>query len=579
MIITKRALIGLLLFIGIIKFAPALDGSNIGLLLSKADELRSSDKAAFGTLIADLEKSFDNMTIKQKYFYIYLKGYQSAYKGNVPSAIKSYEHVVDNSQDVVLRYRAAASLINLYAFTSKWEKGFHYIDVIERLESKILDLDIRHNVIVTSAIFYNEIEQYDSTIQLINRLIREGVQGRNLCMAYGLLLKAKLGIKEEFNSTEEFTSAIDACQAHNENVIANVIRTYLGWNHLDKNQGQKALDAIAPFIQEIEDSQYQLMITDAHAILAHAYWLTGNPELSKQYALKVVNKPESAVKIVPIVRTYKLLYEIELKQNNLNDAIEYLKQFSDSEKIRYNNINAKNLAIESAKYKSEQKDNQIELLNKQNQILQLEKELSNETATFNRWLIILLVLVATILVLWLFYVKRSQQRLRFLAEYDSLTKISNRAHFTQNAEDILVYYRNNERTASLILFDLDNFKKINDTNGHLVGDEVLRLTAAACKSCVRKVDVFGRVGGEEFAILLPGCEHEQALKIAEDCRQKVNEIDTTQIGHGFDISASFGVTDTGASGYELKDLLANADEAMYLAKRRGRNRVVQHTKD
>src|SRR5690606_2136185 len=165
------------------------------------------------------------------------------------------------------------------------------------------------------------------------------------------------------------------------------------------------------------------------------------------------------------------------------------------------------------------------------------------------------------------------QSLRLLAEMDSLTGVCNRRHFLQQAEHCLDQFARSGDTVALVMFDLDHFKLINDNYGHVTGDWVLEKVAGACRPLGRRVDLFGRLGGEEFAILLPGCDAVAAARVAEQCRIKIAAIDTTESGQGFSLAASFGVTDTVLSGYVMGRMLSHADQALYRAKHGGRNLV------
>jgi diguanylate cyclase (GGDEF)-like protein len=133
-----------------------------------------------------------------------------------------------------------------------------------------------------------------------------------------------------------------------------------------------------------------------------------------------------------------------------------------------------------------------------------------------------------------------------------------------------------KQEVALVLCDLDNFKQINDRWGHAEGDSVLKYMVAACQTHLRAADIFGRVGGEEFCILLPGCGTKDARERAEDLRKAIAAI--TEKSRAV-ISASFGVTSTTLSAYELNQLLAHADTALYQAKRTGRNCVVVYDKE
>ena len=129
-------------------------------------------------------------------------------------------------------------------------------------------------------------------------------------------------------------------------------------------------------------------------------------------------------------------------------------------------------------------------------------------------------------------------------------------------ELLLQYCRKSSRDACLVLIDLDHFKAVNDTHGHAVGDRVLQRAVAACKGCLRSTDIFGRLGGEEFGILLPECTLAQVLIVAEQIRLTIATASAGEDAPGVPISASFGISSTAHSSYELRQLLIHADEAL-----------------
>lgn len=188
--------------------------------------------------------------------------------------------------------------------------------------------------------------------------------------------------------------------------------------------------------------------------------------------------------------------------------------------------------------------------------------------------------IFTLLVaLWGYKTRRLHASLRRMAETDALTGICNRHHFTVLAEQTLAQCARNGSHVALIMLDLDHFKSINDNYGHVTGDWVLKQVAKAGQELCRPVDHFGRLGGEEFAILLNGCDLKAATRVAEDFRVRIGRIQTAASGFNFSVSASFGVTCSMMAAYDLDKLLSQADQMLYRAKREGRNRVVAFAHD
>ncbi|MGD9608045.1 MAG: diguanylate cyclase [Desulfovibrionaceae bacterium] len=159
--------------------------------------------------------------------------------------------------------------------------------------------------------------------------------------------------------------------------------------------------------------------------------------------------------------------------------------------------------------------------------------------------------------------------LRRLSTTDPLTSLANRQHIESLIRQALDARAGSAAPLSLILFDIDHFKAINDRFGHLAGDAVLRTLAAQVRQTVPSDCAIGRWGGEEFLILCPGTDRQGAARLAETVRLAVREV---ALPDSSGLSCSFGLTEAGR-GESLDDLLARVDKALYAAKDRGRDRV------
>jgi diguanylate cyclase (GGDEF)-like protein len=190
----------------------------------------------------------------------------------------------------------------------------------------------------------------------------------------------------------------------------------------------------------------------------------------------------------------------------------------------------------------------------------------------------LYMLIATIIAFAGFgaYVGRNEQLYRDRALHDPLTGLYNLRHFRQQLSRQLVFAIRQKTPLSLIILDLDHFKRVNDRYGHAVGDEVLVGVARALEEHQRSGDIPARIGGEEFALLLPFADEPAAAAAAERLRQAIADVEFSVPGDtAFRVTASFGVAcRLPGDGESSVDLLEKADRAMYAAKTRGRNRVV-----
>ena len=161
-----------------------------------------------------------------------------------------------------------------------------------------------------------------------------------------------------------------------------------------------------------------------------------------------------------------------------------------------------------------------------------------------------------------------------LALTDFLTNLSNRRYFMLRGTEAVKRIMRNKEPLALIMLDIDLFKKVNDNYGHEVGDWALQHVAAVLKSSLREVDTLARIGGEEFAILLPNTGHDDAAVLAERIRKKIQDTPFDTGGQVITITISLGAAVFEKGMADIDDLLRNADAALYEAKRSGRNCVV-----
>lgn len=170
--------------------------------------------------------------------------------------------------------------------------------------------------------------------------------------------------------------------------------------------------------------------------------------------------------------------------------------------------------------------------------------------------------------------KRLEGELQRLATTDVLTQSSNRRHFFDCAQEAFDSARQAQTPLAFLLLDIDDFKQINDTFGHPQGDQVLQRIADTGKAVLRRGDQFGRIGGEEFAAVFPGCTPQMAQQIAERLQREIQRLSFIHEDQVFGVTISQGLTGIVEDDETLDSLFARADTAMYQAKRQGKNQIV-----
>jgi diguanylate cyclase len=167
-----------------------------------------------------------------------------------------------------------------------------------------------------------------------------------------------------------------------------------------------------------------------------------------------------------------------------------------------------------------------------------------------------------------------EQKLLEITKLDPLTRLFNRSHLDKRLSEELERSQRHGNIFSVVMIDIDYFKKINDSCGHLCGDQTLRQMASLLLQTVRSMDVVGRYGGEEFCCLLPETDIDKAMILAERLRSGVEESNFFCGCNKFTVTISLGVAEYGDATNTLETLVGAADAALYRAKRTGRNRVV-----
>lgn len=542
-------------------------------VIDQAEALRSSDPKSFLRLLKQLEERSDEADAEQRERIEYLKAYSLVFEGKIDQAVTSARALMASTKDIDTKFRAGVLVVNAYALNRQFTEGLRQLEASLSLVNDVRSRDVRHQGLGVAALMNLQIGQNRQALFYSERILSDKPDGRTACLARQVQLDAKHNLALLGADDSELTRGIEQCTREREPAAANFIRMTLAKKWADQGQRDRAIAMLQAHLREVEATRYPHLIAEVKALLAELSLEKGDMGAAEAYAQGVLAQSGNLTSTLPLVKAYRTLYEVARQKSDVEKALAFYQNFAEADKAYLNEVKARELAYQIVRQETLQKTQQINLLDQQNQVLQLQRQVDQQAAQNTRLIVILLIVLVASIGYWAFKIKRVQLSLKKMAETDALTGICNRHHFTIRAERALAECARNGEQAALIMFDLDHFKNINDRFGHGTGDWALKEVSEASKGFCRRIDVIGRLGGEEFAILMYGCDLRAAARVAEDCRVRLAQIDTRETGHVFAITGSFGVSSSVQSGYSLAKLLSHADKQLYRAKHQGRNRV------
>lgn len=476
------------------------------------------------------------------------------------------------------RLRAFNTLLIVYMSTNDWPNALSTAQYIKENIAKNSNLKVTtlEQTELGIIVFYNHIGEYELAKQLAKKLIQNVQSKRVKCTARAEFLYSHVKTTPENIKPKDFYQTHKFCLEVKNLTLENVVHGFLAEYFLTTNQPAKAIEVLTSNIFDVKSTNYQALIAGFYELMAEAYLAIQDFANAEQYAQMLIDTEEEHQYKQTITTAYKVLAGVTEHKKDFVQAFYYYKKYSEAKQLNLDQDNAKLLAIQKAEFDAVEKNARIALLDKENTLLKTQALLDNESAQNRRLALALLTMALVVFILWAYKNRRIYLKMRYFAETDELTGISNRHHFAQLAHSAIKLCRKTNQPVSFVIFDLDFFKKINDSYGHLTGDEALKMAVNAAKFACRKNDIIGRLGGEEFGILLPGCGNHLAAHIAEKCRRAIEKVDTSASGHQFTLTASFGVSDSSTCDYEFTKLFAGADRALYQSKDLGRNQVFSY---
>lgn len=539
--------------------------------LEEAYKIRSSNPQKSKQLFNSLDKA--SLSGEDLELYDYTAAYLKLVAGDLLAATEDYQKLTSKDYSFKYRFQSHGALAAINAATQNWAGAFESMDFLTEHIDSVEDPEVKeqaHNAIIN---FYNSIDEKDTVISYGNSLIKGKHSTRFTCLLHMQLIVALVSTQDKSLSEKRFFEAVSLCEKAKEHIALIAIYNHYATYLYDNGETEAAFEVLQEHLEAVESTEYPPLLEEYYALLSKIYFLRDEYEKAQDYAYKIIGEDEDAdYAVISDIDAYEVLYKIAEQQQNYEQALALHKAYAKAKSLNLSSMNTKMLSIHKAQQDNLIKSNQISLLDAENSLLKAKAQLTQQE-TYKRKLIYFALFMLFLVVAFWLYKKRSHyMEIEKISQKDGLTGIANRAFFTTTAAYYIQEAEQLSTPICLIIFDLDDFKNINDTYGHQIGDQALQKAVSAAQMGCRVEDFIGRLGGEEFGIIMPGCSLEQALKIAERCRKEI-ELTNQSPQQVFTLTASFGVANAPTQAYDFETLFEAADKALYQSKDLGKNRV------
>lgn len=545
--------------------------------LAQTEQVRTKDHPRFLRMLEQIHRDAPPLSQAEQWHLRYLDAWQTAFQGDYVKADAQLRDVIDHSGNVTLVAKASALLLSNLGINRRYSETFVLANRLVTDLPGIKDRLARFLVLFNLSQAMMLANQNDLAIKYARMMEDTLPAGETLCIPLSLQVAALNASALLTASSPQLRRAIDTCVAARQPVFANTLWLLLADLYLGEGRPDETIALLNRIAPSIKANQYYPHMESSESTRARTLWTLGDATKAEKAAIATVAMSYKGEISLELMDAYDVLYQIENKRGNAAAALSYFKHYATHDKGYLDDASARALAYQTVQQHVLAGKLETQELSKQNTTLRLQQALDAKAVETGRLYIFLLLMIVASIAFWLYRLKRSQLRFMRLSHHDGLTGVFNHQHFINEAERVLHVLERKADDACLVSIDLDHFKQVNDTHGHAMGDAVLRHTVTVCQQQLHPADLFGRMGGEEFGILLYECSRAQGMDIANRIRMAIGATPMENEGYAISIFASVGLACTDVSGYELQGLCREADAALYRAKRAGRNRVIADT--
>lgn len=558
-------------------FVPALAASenDIDALLEQAMQTGPvAMQGASARALERLDELSDQLSDSQRTEVELIRARHRALEGDYQGSIALFEELIERDIEPAHKVHALEMAANLHARAGHHHRAFqHLLQALERTE-EINNPVRRARVLSLAAFWFMEMGAREEARALAGTaasLLQDIDDEWEAC-----IILEKLGLAwdtagelELARSTLERTLA--ACRSAGDPVYEAAVTARLGHIHHQLEQLDRALDHLDSAVAQFSGTRFDEGLLLARIRLGHVLFDLGRFDHAADLLESAVAQISDGQRWQERADAHRLLARIAMQQHDHARAYEHMADYRDMHRRHLESERERMTAFHEVRFDVAKRERELALLRRQARADTLEAQTRRQRSGLQASGYALIAVLVIVLALLLIHATRQRWHYRRLSRHDRLTGLYNHTHFFENADAALEHARRQGETLTLILADIDHFKDVNDTFGHLAGDDVLRQAAARLRECFADAGPIGRIGGEEFAMIVPGEGIASIRTRIDRLRKRLQRTRSDDAPDPVTMSLGIAILD---DEYSITELRKRADRALYRAKHLGRDRVV-----
>lgn len=525
-------------------------------------------------ILDEIKPLLDHATPDQYATYQNLRIRNLALNGHLSTALERIEDLLDHEMPEHQRLNTLLRGANLAMNARRFEMAFDYLNRSLDLESRVDHADLPTDVYSLAADMLKGVGKYKDAIahgEMAVEVARKRGDARPECIARMGLSDAYLASDETDAAMQSYRHTLESCRQANDPVFVATAEFGLG----DTLRKAGRLDQAEPLLQSALaghlESDYVIGAAETRLSLARLHLERGRFEAARELLPSLVTHFAEFERWDELAEAHRLLEELAVHNGDYEQALDEVRAQMAARERFLDMDRARRVAYLEAEFDTRVKEQRMALLREEARVRELEVESRQHRRRLSTLGYIATGLLVVILMLLLTHASRERRRYRRLSYRDGLTGLNNHTRFFELAEPAFRASREGEEPFTLILADIDLFKHVNDGHGHQTGDATLRRVGARLRENFSRIGIIGRVGGEEFAIALPGHRMADIREPLEMLREKLKR--TRRDDDSIPVTMSYGVAEANGES-SLTELRRRADKALYKAKEAGRDRAV-----